>query len=240
MVKKSYQSIDFNQSYLTWCTKKEKSTGRFSLDSSCYIRKIKTEYLEDFYLASLVMAGNVYANNNLAKNPAYSFQIAASKKHYQIFRDYALCKENSDTFGKCSDIFHNITISKEEKFFDVVTDTEQLVKLVKKHVMLNTQIQFTVDGYQFLLDFPVKHINIHHKKDKFQIETGPILVPQCSFFNKKPLKEHLLFNTAFVFINNLSQVEFLLKEKYWDGQVYTPFFSEVKKINCKTTLLSLM
>jgi hypothetical protein len=71
--------IDFLASYLTWLTRKEKSCGRSQIEAACAIRDFESENTETYYSAPAVIAGNVYAKNDLVKQPVYLYQIAASQ-----------------------------------------------------------------------------------------------------------------------------------------------------------------
>ena len=239
MSKTKLSFINFSQSYLTWCAKPVKSIGRFSIDSICRIHRIKTGYIENYYLATGIMAGNVYANKNLTKIPTYSYQIAASRKHYQIFRDYAFWEKNCDTMGYCSDIFDNIKIIEKEKPAKSIDDKDKIAHLITNNAMLNVKLTFSSDDHQVTLEFPVKHINIQNETNKFQIETGPILVPHCSLFDYNPMDDSPIFSTAFIFINNLNNAEFVLKEKIGGNKIHTRFFSKVKPIACEILLLTV-
>jgi len=230
---------DFSKSYLYWITSAEKSYGRFSLESKCTFIK-KRQEKETFWLASAVMAGNVYEDDNLAKEPPYHFQLAASENEYLIFRDYLMWEQGCDSGGFCPKIFHKLEIHSEELSASKVADMVEIAKLARLGNSFNSIVCFQVNDNKFILEFPVKHINIRADNGQFQVETGPILVPNmtsaCGQMNKLGNKNQ--FQTAFIFFNCLDRAELLLKESPQVGSPQPRSYSGVQKIQAEICLIT--
>ena len=107
-------------------------------------------------------------------------------------------KDNTaDTIGK--DLLKNFElIIKYSKSINI--DLNEIYKYKKKNMIGN--IEFHHDSSVYHIEFPVNHINFF--KNKFQIETGPILFPNI-------LKDNESFNylPTFIHFNNDYKIDII-------------------------------
>jgi len=234
------QWIDFSRSFLSWVTLKEQSYGRFSIESKCTIVDLESKDNETFYLATAVMAGNVYAPDNLTKEPTYMFQIAASERHFQIFHDHIVGQSKGDAAGDIDNLFETISIIEKNCPGYRVKISFDIASLALSSKPLNARMSFENDGFQFVLDFPIRHINIQHDRKKFQVETGPVLVPAYSLWggrvpdNIRTLQLH----PAYILFNCLDRVELVLRQPPLDNQTLRCLYSNIEKVQSEIYLIT--
>jgi len=233
------QQIDFSSSYLIWLTKKEGSYGRFQLDAACTIRDFSRKKTSTYYLASAVIAGNVYAKNDLVKQPVYLFQIAASDERHVIFRTFASHVDDQNSINKNSDLFAGVEFHITRKEFFVLKDFDDIDFHFQQCNSISAHVSYGLGkDCQIEIEFPIKHINIQKERRLFQIETGPILIPSEPLADRLSAMQGYSFDTAFVHFNRLDSAEFILNAPTCVGQETICFFSQVKKLNARIVLMA--
>lgn len=200
--------VDFQNSFISWETKNG-SFGRFN--SEAFLRYSNNDWL----LGSEVMACNVYGNNKLVKEPNYSFEPLFSDHVCKIFRTYTLNGLTDDTVFQSQEQFknHELHISEIENYTEVsLTDVLENLK--------PCQCIITTKEYQ--LQFPAKHLNVNRESKQFQIETGPVAIP-----NRETI------NTAFIAFNKLNEFEMLIYKNI-DGKRNT---KSITQKNCEIKIV---
>lgn len=154
--------LDFNQSFLKWKTK-EYSEAIFKIEST-----FKANDGIIWYLSSSVLAGNVYADNNLPKIPMYHFLWALSNSESIIYRYY----NNNQNHSRITNNWFNKTeiVSTYNECQRILT-FEDLITCFKRNAGLIVEVEVNSN----IISFPIKHINILEDRKQFQIETGPVL-----------------------------------------------------------------
>lgn len=174
----SVDFLDFSHSFVTWLLKDQDSYGRFAIDATCRLQSPSEGIDETFYLLSLVMAGNVYAEKSLIKEPPYTYQAVFSRTEYRVFRTFARFDRNEDNSDPHEHLFRNVDfhlshleVSRLASFADVEEATFAPAPLFARVIMPSGA------GMTATLDFPVRHMNIQTGTKMFQGETGPLLIP---------------------------------------------------------------
>jgi len=200
---------DFNTSSIGWFGE---SNGKFKLVSTfSYYNKLNKKVT--YGLSQSVLAGNVYSKNNLIKNPYYMFQVLGnhnkqkilrtdlSSNKYDFFKLFNKRKKINDT--KLSKIFNNdfkLKI-KKRKGLKIVLFND----IYKNFSNNNFTSKITFKDFQnldFEIEFPINHLNVSSMKKKWQVETGPVLLP---LIFKKNNKFDLL--PSFVIFNKFDSVD---------------------------------
>ena len=107
--------------------------------------------------------------------PPYTFQPAFSHNQHRIFR-YDHNYVAVHTGGMNNKVYQEVDIALREinpmatKSITVIRDC------ILKQLPLQGFIQYEKEGINCRLEFPVKHINYHISLERFQVETGPVLV----------------------------------------------------------------
>ncbi len=206
---KEFQIVDFNKSSVSWLGE---STGIFKLASILSVF-CKGES-DSFALTENVLAGNVYAKKGLIKNPPYLFQLVASDKYQKILRTDIENDIPSNAGQRIprrkvldveGDLFRdNMEIDVQYKLGSSVSSVYEIKKYATAFT-LNGRLSLDTGQHSCTIEFPIRHLNTNVKKEKWQVETGPILFPV--FSNNK--KEYSL-SPSFLFFSSLNKADVFL------------------------------
>ena len=157
--------IDFDLSFIGW-ELKDKSLGLFQIDSKFKDKNTREKY----YLSKNVMAGNVYGKSILPITPNYNYQWITNGISQIVFRTFSnkTIKIDPKISTNVSRFF--LDIKKKQKKEILIND------LIENPNLFNDSLVCIADLFDQIVEFPIKHINIHQNDNKFQIETGPILI----------------------------------------------------------------
>ena len=191
----STKLYDLSNSYLTWLTKSD-SYGRWDINSICFIYDKKDSLIDELVGVGPVMAADVYGNSPLFHKPEYSYQAIFGKKDVLILR-------NDFPFSE-GDSFHKIKTQFKElcKSYKLINQ-ETIVEIKRENInnsiknnKLLLEIKIGFGDKKYVIICTPKHINFHKIKNKFQIETGPVVVPE--FSNR--IKTDFTINSTFSYI----------------------------------------
>ena len=231
--------IDFSASYLTWLTRKGRSYGRFQIDAACVIRDPCSGKSETYYLAPAVVAGNVYAENDLVKQPIYLFQIAVSDKRHVVFRTFVPDGDVQISFDKNSKLFEEIEFHITRNEAAVLKDFDDIDLRFQQHNSISAYMSYeTAQHGRLEVEFPIKHMNIQKERRLFQVETGPILVPSEVPADSPSYGKRFSFNTAFIHFSCFDCAEITLNVPDCVNGETMCFFPQVKKLNPQIVLMA--
>jgi len=212
------------------------SYGRFNVEAKCRIKSLEKGNFTDYFLLTKVMAGNVYAEDDLIKVPPYEYSAVFSNTEFKIFRNYELQKVITDNFGKNEEFFKTVNIHLGEIDAVPVNTFEDLksVTLENKQVVILASLLFEEIGFVAELLFPANHINISSDSANFQIETGPVITPDLKS-NKGDIN---CLDLAYLALNDFEKMFFVRfgnRRKY--GRVLR-FYNQVDRQKARIKLMT--
>lgn len=221
--------IDFGRSHITWRTKAEHSYGRFSMEAVCSANSASGK-TETGHLAAMVVAGKVYAADDIVQTPSYTFQFITENGRRHVFRNFVSWEDAGDSVDAIEDVFADLTIRRIETDTRVINNAEDVISATLAGRPLNARMNLgNKSGCRWaVLDFPVKHINAQPDTGRFQVETGPVAIP--SEFLPGETDTYLL---AYVIFNRLDRAELALWTPTPIGNATTRFYSRVRKIEAE-------
>lgn len=210
--------IDFSRSFCTWLLPEQPSYGRFSLESCLFYTPTQSPEEHCFILGASVMAADVYGKGPLLKDPAYRFELIASQAEYRILRSYPLPPENEDAFadtgGETQSRFKTLNIHLCPCEADPLSTGAEILAATLTQRALVGEILLPFGSQGIRLVFPVKHINCHQDTLAFQVETGPLLMPDPDPPASAEALSPERLTQAYVVFNRLDQAEFCLRRSY--------------------------
>jgi hypothetical protein len=181
------QRVNFQQSDIRWVTSKEKSYGAFQVEAVLRIWGDTDVSPRQFALGAAVLAGNMYVEGGLCKNPPYSFQVAAGETEHTIFRTEIFSPVHHlghelpvvDTHGANGATFDSFEINLNTEPAKSLRDFDQIEERFSRRERFNglISIELPIRG-RVELEFPVKHMNLLPSRKMWQLETGPVLFPK--------------------------------------------------------------
>ena len=181
---KQYERIDFSKSNIFW---DGPSKGIFKLVSVLILNSGNSEKTETIFgLGESVLAGNMYVSEGLLKQPPYLFQVAGSTEEQYIFRSILPNQKKSIIpswfINKVGDT-HQKNLFNDEFYLDLkkspATSVMNYDEIEKVFYDNNFTAKIQIDSIEFnySIEFPVNHINVKPEIKMWQVETGPILMP---------------------------------------------------------------
>lgn len=204
------QTINFCNSTISWLTQQEQSYGLFQVEARLSVSIVACNFLEVYYLLSGVMAGNMYTSGAVIKSPSYHFQAILSEQHFKIFRIHTGNTVDKDTHGKLEDVFAKVDFMIDTQPYDRLNEVKSIKNAIQNRCKLNVAMQLKhLPQAQVLVEFPVKHININQRETMWQVETGPVIIPDAGFAHHPSIENLVLAYTNF---NKNKEAEFAILE----------------------------
>ena len=199
------------------------NNARFPLECVCRITKrvgAVTETIE-YVLGASCKAEQVYVRENIWHDPAADMCLIASVDEFLVIKSWdrnnrgvllsppTLGPQPERQAGKCAEAFTNMNLDLLETSGLLLSTTEDIVAAVLTNRPLVSQTEFSLaDGSHVFLEYPVKVINASEREMFYQVDTGPIVVPDPTAFDGTHAISAL--RLAFIAHNPLDCTELLL------------------------------
>jgi hypothetical protein len=245
------QRINFQKSDIRWVTAKEKSLGVFQLESVLRFWSGAAAESKQYALGAAVLAGNMYVDEGLCKDPPYMFQLAVGLSEHVIFRtglSYRMGGTASqpesvqrirDTFGANHQIFDSIDINMVMEPGLPLRDYADIAAHCSRRGYFTglVTIDLPIAG-RIEMEFPVKHLNLLPSRKQWQLESGPVLFLKQG--ESKPLSGNVLADLLpyFVHANRFDCAEFYPDFPFASGAAYRSAKAKKGKVRCRVQLLS--
>ncbi len=199
------------------------NNARFTLECRCRV----TGGVEsgsrtvEYVLSAACKAEQVHVRENIWHEPAADMCLVASQDEFLVIKSWdrnnrgvmlspaTLGPQPERQAGKCQDAFTELRIDRQESPGQLLATTEEIVTAVLRNRPLVSQTEFsTSDGRQVLIEYPVKVINASEREMFYQVDTGPVLVPDDTAFDGT--HEISALRLAFLAHNSLGCTELLL------------------------------
>ena len=206
--------VNFSRSSISW---NGPSKGIFRLKSLLTVRDDRSKSgQERIGLGTSVLAGNMYAEMGLLKQPPYLFQVSGSTERqwtYRTFlyrRVFSFRKDRLPMWSKFNGTADTYAIGLFKEHFNLAIKEEPAYPItcaqeIEKYFNLNAfsaTVSLKIDHIQYIAEFPVEHINIKPATQAWQVETGPVLFPQLG--EKKEIAKYL---PCFLHFNSFNSVD---------------------------------
>lgn len=156
---------------------------RFNIQSSCIIEDSINRESEEIFLGSPCRSEYTIASYNLFQVPSKEFRMAFTKEHEITISSNSSSNNGQYPFSSLSEKFidHQLDIRTYHNYEELQNPT-QLIKSTLGGDLINakTNYQDTESGLSVSIEFPVNLINVDARENKFQVCTGPVLIPDIS------------------------------------------------------------
>jgi len=211
---------DFPNSYLTFTVPDGSNTARIQLDARCTVTDSEAGASEEFFLITPCKSEHMYVDTTLFQNPNFDFCGVWSHTHFILLRTFAShqsgrpIKERES--GPHAPRFGEVKID-----LNMLQQTKQLhtgkeivkATLDNQALVARTYLQCGKGGRTALLEYPVKTMNVAVGSVQFQVDTGPLIVPDCCLPNDPDAPvgvDHM--SLAFICYKDLARVDFVLRQ----------------------------
>ncbi|MFN8511063.1 MAG: hypothetical protein U0232_12425 [Thermomicrobiales bacterium] len=258
--------IDFGNSYMTWIVAHNPhdkrvpghmpwdNSARILIDACCTITDTRSGVSDDFYLIAPCRTEWMYRDENLFQVPSGEYrEIFSPTRRLSLGNRMtietpaprsmpALVEQPIEgvpvvTAGLLSLKFAVRTFAEVTE----LTDDASVVAATQANLPLaaRTEIWDEARGLKATLEYPIKTMNIQVERQRFQVDTGPLIVPDLA-----GQEEHWLdlFSLAHIIYNTFDRAEFICRQPtpiVRDGQevARVNHYSDVRVYPARTTLL---
>ncbi len=202
------QVCDFARSFVTFVTFDRANNARIQVEARCELTTDGTK--EEFLLVASCKSEDTFAEQNLFRVPNYDFCAIFSQDEFRIHRVGLPYDPDAMDAGTISDRFQEVNIAVRMVEAELCEDNAAVVAatLANQVVIGRTEV-WSKDGKQrATIEYPVKTMNAHEQPPYFQVDTGPILLPDFSS-DRPPIQA---FDLAFVAWNVPEWAEFVIQQ----------------------------
>lgn len=229
------------------------NNSRFLLECRC--RMMRTDQpaanAVDYVLSSPCKAEQVNVREDIWHKPAADMCLVASGEEFLVIKSWdrnhrgvmlsppTLGEQPERQAGKSAEAFTQLRIDVVECPGRVLATTEEIVDAVLNNRLLVSQTEFsTPDGYRVILEYPVKVINASEREIFYQVDTGPVLVPDPTAYDGKHAISCL--RMAFIAHNSLGCTELLMNVPTPVGSgISVNHYSKVLKVAAKNRMIAV-
>lgn len=183
---------DFSRSFLQWTSTGVHHTPRLQVEAACRVTR-DGESIE-FFLGAACAGETMYAPRDLIQQPAYDFlmicapgdQFMFAKLHadeaLNIIEAHRVGGTMSTHSRRGSQVLDmTVTMARHAASRELI-DHEQVREAIQTGERINGQTIFDLPGElggstRVEMTYPVKVCNVSHDVTRWQVDTGPVLVP---------------------------------------------------------------
>lgn len=208
---------DFSRSFVRWSVLADPSdtrapghmpwgnSVRLQIDARCSIRNPSGE-TTDFYLIAPCRKEWMYRDTGLLMDPGAEYRaIFCADRQVDVAMQARLTGDRPlpDSTGGFIDLAFEIATRPAIELFTARAIVE--ASLRSDPIVVQTTIGHQESGLTALLEYPVRTMNYHPERGRFQVDTGPLIFPDLTLTVDHPIDSCRLAHTVF---NALDYAEF--------------------------------
>ena len=229
------------------------NNARFPLECVCRLSTGQGAVAKtvEYVLGASCKAEQVHVRENIWHDPAADMCLIASKDEFLVIKSWdrnnrgvmlsppTLGTQPERQAGKCSDAFTDMNIDLRQASGELLTTTEEIVRSVLSNRPLVSQTEFSLtDGSQVFLEYPVKVVNASEREMFYQVDTGPVVVPDLTAFDAT--HRISVLRLAFIAHNTLGCTEMLLNVPTPIGHgLSVNHYSQVMKVHAVNRMIAV-
>ena len=224
------------------------NTIRILIDSRCHIVDTQSGESEWYYLITPCRTEWMYRDDILWKNdPNLEFVGIYSNNHYRHghvqVKDKLRPQQDMDIVKDVkvglSDFEPNLIFYAQGQ--ELLNDAEVIqATLDLVPIIATTEFESEDKIKKVIIEYPIKTMNYVKEKERFQVDTGPLLFPD---FEINAVNDIQKLELAFVCYNNRDVAEFVSRvptviNNGSDKQIESMEYSKINRINVRTKLFA--
>jgi hypothetical protein len=255
--KRMTDACNFQSSFMTWDFPYRKdprpnarhniphgNLARIDLDALIDVIDDKTGVAERFVLIAPCRTEWVYAENRLFQLPSSEYRNIYSLTEERGVRQSLTDDGVRSVSHPVKDNFRSLKIDvKTYRNTRLLKTPAEIVKATAENLPLvgRTEVRESKTSPRFVLEYPIRTMNFQPKTNSFQVDTGPLLMPDFKIAAKKSIDR---LEMAFIAYNRLDRAEFLIRRPTpvldKDGKELCKVlhFAESRELPAKTEILA--
>jgi hypothetical protein len=203
-------AIDFPNSFLTF-NRENRNIARIQLDARCEYAPDAGSRPREYFLITPCKSERMYVEEDLWQDPNHDYRGFYSETEHMTLKVYPSADRdkrypqlNRQRFAEMKlDIRRYAFTCRLQSDAEIRDAILANCRLVARHTILDD-----ATGGWATLEYPVKTINAHPAKAEWQVDTGPVGVPEFGAAAELDVER---LRVAYVAYNRFAHVEFLVR-----------------------------
>lgn len=205
--------IDFARSYVTFFTKPHQGSNiaRILIDATCTVHDERTGESDTCYLIAPCRSERMYQERALFQMPNYEFCGIWTAEEFAIIRRHWTSDRDNVERGRNRNRFDRVEIDiRPLAEPQPLAEVPQIVEatLANRSLVARTTLHDEQRGLRFVLEYPIKTMNVTREPPRFQVDTGPLLVPNLDSDGSPAL---LMSEIGHVAYDGFAKAEFIVR-----------------------------
>lgn len=235
------KSCDFSRSFITFVTSNQSNNARIQVEARCEMLDSETGESEDFYLVASCKGEDTYGEGCLFLIPSYDFCMVYSHEDFMIIRTHVNAERDNTTVGDNRGHFLDVHFHIKMTDAEVLQSNAEIVQATLANRILNGRTKIADEGgrYYATLEFPIKTMNVNDVRNAYQVDTGPILLPDFASSKERMVER---FQLAFVAYNQEDEAYFVIQEPtpiVADSGEKASYYSKVVRTDAQNSVIAL-
>jgi hypothetical protein len=201
--------IDYGRSFLAG--KAAWNSVRFWIESRTHLIDERTGTCEDYYQCGSCKSENTFAERDLFQDDNYDFLPIFGPRWGVIFRRRAWLNPNYKSCVKAQELWEGQDLHIVERpDARSLESNAEIRQATARWDLLVARVEIRNDktGLRAIIECPVKTMNIERDKDIYQVDTGPIVLPDLESRHEPAVDG---FSLAFVVFNAPNFADFVIE-----------------------------
>ena len=202
--------IDYRRAFITG--KAARNRVRFSVDSRVRLIDERLGRHEDFYQCAVGQTEHTFADSDLFTADTADFIVIFGPAFGIKFRRTAHLNPGYRQVYRVTDLWGGqVYRLPHPPSSQLLSTNESIRKATHEDLPLvgQTEIRNPATGLHAIVEFPVKTMNIHDRKDLYQVDTGPVLYPDLTLRHPRLV---YAISLAFVAFNSPHVADFVIED----------------------------
>jgi hypothetical protein len=204
--------IDFANSYMTFFGKQGGNIARIQLDAACTLIDETVGVSEVFYLIAPCRAERMYLESSLFQMPNYEFCGIFSHHDCLLVRTHWASERDNREYGLNRGRFDDLHLDVHYFASEVRLDATQAIvaaTLENRALVGRTEIDDPERRRRALLEYPIKTMNVLRDPPRFQVDTGPLILPSAAATAERVIEQ---FDLVYVVYHRFDRAEFIRRK----------------------------
>lgn len=172
--------LDYGRSFIN--TKMVANSPRFWVESRCRISDPNAGTTREYHQCGSCKSENTFAEKDLFKEDNYDFLPIFSERELLIFRRHSRYTPRYREVRAVEDGWGGTILDLHTCKGRVLRNPQEVFEAMSAGKMMvgQTELRDEKTGRTAVLEYPIKTINWHRDKKIWQVDTGPVLLPDLS------------------------------------------------------------
>lgn len=203
--------IDCDNSYMTFFSRNEGNIARIRLDAACAIVDDAAGTTEVFYLIAPCRAERMYVDESLLQLPNYEFCGIFAADECLLIRTHWNSDRDNREYGRNTERFAEVrldirTLPRAQPLPNAAAIVDATLRNLP--LIARTEVRDEGGGTRAILHYPVKTMNVLRAGPRFQVDTGPLLLPDFASTAPRAIER---FDLAYAVYHGFDRAEFILR-----------------------------